>query len=34
MTVEINTSLVDVADKTLLTYVSEDLALENAVYNN
>lgn len=34
MIVEMNTSLVDVADKTLLTYVSEDLDLENAVYNN
>lgn len=34
MIVEMNTSLVDVADKTLLTHVSEDLDLENAVYNN
>lgn len=34
MIVEMNTSLVDVADKTLLTHVSEDLDLENAVYIN
>ena len=34
MIVEMNTSLVDVADKTLLTHVGEDLDLENAVYNN
>lgn len=27
-------ALVDVADKTLLTHVSEDLDWENAVYNN
>ena len=32
--VKMNASLVDVADKTLFTYVSEDLDLENAVYNN
>lgn len=34
MIVEMNSSLVDVADKTLPTYVCEDLDLENAVYNN
>lgn len=34
MIVKMNTSLVDVVDKALLTHVSEDLDLENAVYNN
>ena len=33
MIVEMNPSLVDVADKTIFTYFSEDLDLENVVYN-